>query len=853
MASQKHILKVKREALEDLWRQGTSGRKLLERQTETIDVFLQEQFGKMTDTGGLALVALGGYGRRELFPFSDIDLLLLYDEQAKEKLDTAAQYLFYPLWDAGLEVGHGVRNLDACLADAALDFFFQVALLDSRLLAGEPTLYADLWQRFSTGFIEGNRRNFLSTMEDHRLRRLGRFGMHTYLLEPHIKESRGGLRDLQAMLWTARVVFGLSGLAAMEDAGLLAPHEGQAIDQAWEKLIRIRNRLHYASGRKNDQLYFEHQEEMAGVFGYRKKEGLLAVEQFMRDVHDAMQTIAVAADLFFEHADEVAGLEGSEGAAADVRLEAGITIRHGRVHLPNPNLLRDKPQLMMRVFHHAAERGLPIHHRTRKHIQENAALVDERLRRSKRMSRAFIDILQQPAAAEVLEVMLETGFLAAWLPEFAPIGSLAQHDVYHINTVDRHLIQSVAEMHALAREEARVFDLLTSPHILFLAALLHDIGKGTGHGHAERGAVLVRALGARLGLPEKERDCLAFLVEHHLFLIHTALRRDLEDERLIIRCARKVMDPDRLAMLYLLTIADARATGPTVWNDWKAALVLDLYLKIAHLLDRSDLRLRQDDQEAAVQWMENQVQRQIPGASSDDFARLSPDYLVSFSPQEVAHHLALRETLAGGDFVIEPVEKNGHWSLLLMTMDRPGLLSKICGVLALHNLRILAAQIFTWQDGTVVDVIEVESAVEAAFAEQDWQALNGHFRLAVNNRLGLDYRIHKKLAPLGFRRRRSAPRREARVDFDNAGSDLCTIVEVYADDRIGLLYEVTRTLADFAINILRARIGSRGDQVVDVFYVQDGNGAKIDDPEYQEEIRRALLHVATHESRDRQM
>ena len=841
-------LRAGRASLEELWRRGMAGRALLEEQTRLVDEFLVVAFARAGVAQGAALLALGGYGRRELFPFSDIDLLLLHDDLPRADLERLAAAVFHPLWDAGLDVGHGVRTVAGCLEDAGEDFFFRVALLDARLLAGSCRLFDRLMCGYRERFIDGNRRDFFQRMVDHRRERHRRFGMHTYLLEPHVKESRGGLRDIHSMLWSARVLFGLASLEDMEAAGLLTADEAQAFSEAWDKLVRIRNRLHYLSGRRNDRLFLEHQEEMAQAFGYHDQHGMLAVERFMRDVHDALQTVAVTSDLFFEHAREVLGAGTDD--CVDRRLEKGIEVRCGRVRLLDSALLAERPQIGMRLFWLAAREQLPLHYRTRKLLAAAAARIDDRFRRSKRVARLFLDLLQQDSAAETLAAMLETGYLAAYLPEFKAIESLAQHDVYHVNTVDRHLIQTVAELHRLQGEERRIFQGLSSPHILFLAALCHDIGKGRGEGHAGRGAVLVRDIGLRLGLGEGEIDCLAFVVEHHLFLSHVAQRRDLEDEALIVRCAERIRDADRLAMLYLLTVADARATGPSVWTDWKAALVLELYLKIAHLLDQEEVDLTGMDRRQAARWMAHKVREALPADAALDPAELPVDYLVSFSPDEVVQHIGLRAGLEGRDLLFEATDVGDHWSLLVMTADRPGLLARICGALALHNLRILAARIFTWPDGTVVDVLDVVSRVGASYADQDWRAVRNSLWQAANNRLGIDYRLHKKLRPWsGGEPPAGGSRSPARVEIDNLGSAACTIIEVYATDRIGLLYEVTRTLADFGINILQARIGARGDQVVDVFYVQDGDGSKVEEPEFQEEIRRSLLHVATHEAR----
>jgi len=834
-------LQHQRRILEQLWHQGLSGKALLQKHTQLVDAHLQNSFASCRQAEkGFSLLALGGYGRCELFPFSDIDLLLLYAPEFADSVNTVAEAAFYPLWDAGLEVGHGVRTTAACLADADKDFFFQVALLDARLITGSRPLYQQLLDAFTITFVDGQRGQFLQKMMDHRSARHSRFGQHSYMLEPHIKESRGGLRDIQAMLWTARVVFGLLGSEAMLEAGLLTEAEQQKFNGAWNQLIKIRNRLHYISGRKNDQLFFEHQEEMARAFQYGDSNGFLGVEHFMREVHGHMQAVAVTTDLFFEHVGEM--LDSDQPHEDDQVLETGIEYWRGRIHLAEPELLCNN-SLLMKVFLWAAQTGTPLHYRTRRLISAHASGLDDNLQRSRRLAKYFLKLLAEAVnPLELLETMLETGLLPGYIPEFAKVQSLSQHDIYHLYTVDIHLLHTVAELHKLKKELPNVFQGISLPHILFLAGLLHDIGKGHGRGHAEKGAAMAETAGNRLGLPAAEVECLVFLVRNHLFLSHTAHRRDLDDEELILQCARVVETPERLAMLYLLTVADARATGPNAWSDWKAALLLELYLKTALLLGNA--QTTDPDHHQGAAWMRDKIEKLLGDAGNFDVRSLPTDYLLNFTPEEVAEQIRRRQLLKEGEVLVYPEERKDSWSLLLMTRDRPGLLARICGVLALHNLKILAAQIFTWPDGTAVDILNLASLVDEEYGNQDWQAFQEDLRLAVSQRVGLDHRLSRKQAPVG-QAARTISRRPAQVELDNESSERFTIIEVYADDRTGLLYDITRTLSDFGINIHQAMIGSRSDQVVDVFYVQDKNNRKISDTALEEEIRQSLLFVVS--------
>ena len=839
-------LRARRQALDAYWQQGISGYTLLHKHSDFIDHHLACSFEKSVPAGdGFALVAIGGYGRQELYPFSDIDLLLLYDPAQKDELDSLAEAILYPLWDTGLEVGHAVRTVDECIVDADEDFFFRVAMLDARLIAGSSSLFGKLTEMYKTAYIEGKRRGFLDDMLAQRTNRKTQYARHTYLLEPQIKESGGGFRDIQSMVWTAQVVFGLKDLVSLQKAGLLSQEELNRFEQAQDYLIRIRNRLHYVSGRKNDQLFFDHQEEMAEAFGFINEKEMLAVEHFMREVYTHMQTVSVTTDLFFEHVEEVLGSD--ETPKAVKVLEPGIEVRYGKIRLANTELIKSEPKLFMRLFYQSATTGNPLHFRTRKAITANLHLVDDKLRHSRRSSKLFLAILVTPHPFRVLEEMLDTGFLTSYIPEFAEVESLAQHDVYHIFTVDRHLVQTINELEKLREEESNIYAAVSAPHILFLAGLLHDVGKGLGHGHAERGADLVRRIAERMGFEKKDIGILEFLVGNHLFLSDTALRRDLEDEEFLMRCATKIHSPEWLALLYLLTIADARATGPTVWNDWKGALLLELYLKIALLLDRKDLSGHEQARSAELgaQWIREKVAGLLPDANKTNFDLFSDDYLLSFPPEVIVQHITHAKNLGKQDVLFLHEQSRESWSILVMSKDRPGLLTRIFGILALHNLNVLAAKIFTWADGTAVDAIEVSSAISETYDGQDWAVMKNELHLAIKQRLGLEHRLSRKLAPLRSNPQGAQKRLAARATIDNQASEHYSVIEVFSEDRIGVLYDITKALSDFGINIYRAWIGSKADQVVDVFYVLDYDGKKIEDPVFKNELQQGLLYAVS--------
>jgi [protein-PII] uridylyltransferase len=851
-------LRAKREALEDHWQKGLSGQALLRGHSKAVDEFIQECF-QTADVAGVeelvSVVALGGYGRQELFPFSDVDLMIVFrPEVNNEEISEIANSILYPLWDSGLEVGHGVRSVEEAISLAEEDFYFRVAMLDARLLCGSQLLYFTLLSDYREKFVEGQRRDFVETMERFRSERREKFGSHSFLLEPHIKEGKGGLRDIQAMLWTARVMYGLEGLQGIVNAGILTEEEHDMFVASWDTLVRVRNRLHYISRRKNDQLYFEQQEEIAEALSYRDDDGFLGVEVFMREMYGHMQNIAVVTDLFFAHVADILGLGADNGKVPDKVIETGIELRGNTVHLiASPDILSKKPHLLLRVFLAAARYGVPVHHRSLKAVSANLDLITDKVRNSARAAQSFLAILEIAEDAEmVLGSMLDSGLLCAYIPEFSRIVTLVQHDIYHIYTVDRHSLHAVGLLHRVVAEQDAAFEMVASPRVLFLATLLHDIGKGSGRDHSEEGAEIALKIGRRMGFSEDECQDLWFVIKHHLYMPENALRRDLNDSEFIRNCAEIIGTSSHLAMLYLIAIADSKATGPSAWSEWKSQLLQSMFQKVKPYLehsvfDRAQSGFVKNQVEQGVLWLRQQVAELLVDEADlkvcvDD---LTDDYLLSFPPEFVAQHVLIHRDnyrLLRQKSLVYASEKEGQWSLLIMSSDQPGLLAKICGVMTLNNLTVLNAQIFTWSDGTVVDVLDVRPTDGLGYEERDWSALNVELDLAITYRLGLSHRLYKKLAAAHGRKKDLVSRHKPRVIINNEASTIYTVIEVYGNDREGQLYRVTQTLADFGINIFKAFIATEVERSIDVFYVLDRGGNKIKELEFKGEIIEGVLH-----------
>lgn len=833
------------------------GRQTLLGQSDNVDTYIQECFSLIEVDGvndDIALVALGGYGRKEFFPSSDVDLMILYRPTVKKNIGKISDAILYPLWDTGLDVGHGVRTVKESITHAKEEYFFLVALLDARLICGSKVLFDELVADYRAKYVDGHRESFVGEMKEYRKDRRDRFGSHSYLLEPHIKEGRGGMRDIQAMMWTARVVFGLNNLEDIQGAGLLQATEQKEFQEAKDFLVKLRCELHYLSNRKNDQLYFEYQSDVAQTFGYKDTKSLLAVEQFMRDVYGALQVVTIITDLFFDHVDEVLGFVGKGRKVKDKLVEKGIEIKGGKIHLTaSKQDVRAKPQIIIRVFLAMSRTGLGLHHRSRKLVGSYIDFITDKERTSPRLAKTFFTLMVEAKdILTVLGTMLETGVLAAVIPEYARITRLAQHDLYHIYTVERHSLQAVAELHDIVGDMESVVENVSQLKVLYLAALLHDIGKGSGRDHSVEGAEISRIIGARFSLSARECETLAFVVRYHLFIPENALRRDLNDAVFIQRCAETIGDLDRLSMLYLLSVADSKATGPSAWSDWKGALMEELYLKVTPYLDHGQQGVKDVSahEDQGVEWLREQIRLQLKGSEGlkIDPTTLGSDYVLTFSPEVIAGHVLTQRDkysrIRQKAFVtaMEDAGADGGWQLLIMTVDRHGLLAKICGVMTLNNLTVSKAQIFTWSDGTVVDVIDVRPTDGLTFAERNWQGLNDHLDLAIEHRMGLSHRLYTKLSSTYGRRVQIVGDVSSKVVIDNDASDVYTVIEVYAPDTLGQLYYVTQAMADFGINIHKAYIATEVEQLIDVFYVLDSQGAKLDDDEFCKEITQGILH-----------
>jgi len=862
LAAAREFLEHFREELKRGHREGEDGISVVQSITAMTDALVTRLFMALSDDlqvhkyGQLALVAVGGYGRRELNPYSDLDLMFLYSGKDSKVVEEVANRLLYFLWDLRLDVGYSVRTLSDCVEMAGGDLTVKTALLDARLLTGSAALYRDLKKLMVTQVLAKRSDAFIGAKLDELKKRREKYGSSVYILEPNIKEGEGCLRDLHTAMWAAKIKFKVDEPRELVIKGVLSEEELSIYYSSLNYLWRIRNELHYLAGRKNDQLTFEAQTSIARFFGYEDRGKTLAVEQFMQDFYlQANRVEHFSSLLITKCSPREDGTRKILGYFTRRPVGEGFYVMKGELVVPDESLIAKDPVRLIRIFEYAQKQGVGIGLAVKGLIRENLDLVNDKFRRSKEANASFLSILQsEKGVAETLQQMHHLGFLNRFIPEFERIYCKVQHDVYHIYTVDTHTLFAVDEIAKLWHGEHRdTLPLLSQLSLevdkrwlLLLAVLFHDIGKGGGGGHAEVGAELSRTIARRMGLSKEDAGRLEFLVRNHLLLAHIAQRRDLHDERMIIQFARQMEKSENLKMLYLLTYADIKAVGPDVWTDWKGLLLQELYEKAFQVLERGDFKLEASSDRV------RRVKRAVLELLSDDYpAQLVKDelkalatrHLLSYTPEVIAGHVRTLLSLPDQLLVLKlshETEK-GYTNCTICTYDISGLFSMITGVMAANGMNILGAQIHTNTNEKVLDVLQVNSPQGFVITEESrWARFEADLRQVLEGKVRVSELVAKRHRPsiLSEKAKMTVP---ARVEIDNEVSSDYTVIDIYANDQVGLLYSITSTLTRLGLYIGVSKISTKVDQVADVFYVKDIFGHKLSDPGKLEEIRKELL------------
>lgn len=866
--------------LEELHRGGGTGQAVNEANSDATDRLIRSLFriaeAEWYAGGGeivqrIAVIAVGGYARREMSIHSDIDLLFLHGRRVTPYVARVTERLQMWLWDAGLVLGVSTRSIDETLTLAAADATVRTALLDARFLGGDTQLFhefADAVRQDLFGDAAGFLEERIEAMEE----RHQKYGESLYLLQPHVKEGAGGLRDFHTATWATRAAHPTTrGLEDLLHVGLLTEREMEEYRAALDFLWRVRNELHLISRRKNDQMSFDLQERVAAAFGYRgaaeggegaaRAAGLagddlpeLAVERFMRDYYRHARSVRNYSELVIEQCR--AKLRAAAPRAPVELAGDGLRVSGGQLEIPHLAHLREKPLRLLGVFEVSQRLGVPLSRTARRLVRESLDLVDDAFRAEPEAGASFLRILDaERRVMRTLAAMNEVGLLGAYLPEWEHIVCRWQHVIYHTYTVDVHTLFLVEELRRLwlgkydeaFPELSSLMQAVSDRPVLYLGALLHDVGKGRGGDHSNKGAELAGPCALRLGLSPERAERVVFIVKYHLLMSHLAQRRDLSDPRLVVEFARTCGDRENLRNLYLVTFADIRASSTSAWTDWKGQLLRELFERTSEFLETGS-----DDERVALEQIEARVEQRQDAARAelrnlgvgetkiDSFFDIMPRrYFISHTPREMARHGLLLLSHGDGKLFSTAIRTlHGNVSeLLLCTKDVHGLYAMVSGVLSAKGINILGANVYTTRSGLALEVYRVATPPGGPDEQREtWRGVETMLTAVLTGT--------RQVSEFLRRRRQRSPEllslRAQTISITNDESDFYTIVDVSANDRLGLLYELTSAIAAEGLEIYISKATTVMDQVADTFYVKDDERQKLTDPERLERLRKAL-------------
>jgi len=807
------------------------------------------------DKNPYAIVALGGYGRQEQCIHSDVDLIFLFNKAIPSEAEDLIHEVIYPLWDAGFDVGYATRSINECRRLARNDFEVLTSLLDARFICGVSFLYSDLLDQIQNRVVSRKSDEIVDWLVKTNTARHGHFGDSTYLLEPNLKKSQGGLRDYHTILWLARIKYNLKQVRDLEYDGLLSHEEFKALSESLSFIWDVRNRLHHLTGRNCDQLHFEYQVRLASDMKFTATDGQQPVELFLKKLHSQMEVIKQQHLSFLYELGYVEPKKRKRRSAKKTKTES-LEIVRNMLGFTSPEEILRQPELLVKIFEESARCEIPLNAEAKRLVKEFVHFIDADFRSRASVIRSFERILLSRAEVfGVLDEMLNTGFLIHFIPGFKGIVNRVQFDEYHIYPVDKHTLRTVQTLNDFGTAEGATFcsdmyKTLSNQKLLLWAALLHDIGKGIpGKSHSQEGAYLAGELLAKLNKKNKEIETITFLIREHLLLIETATRRDINDEETAIFCARKIKDPERLKMLYLLTVADSLSTGPKAWNEWTSTLLRELFLKTLNIIEKGELASRE-----AVEAIEKKEKTILESSDSTDEKRkmktlmafMSPRYLLYMPRFDIMEHIKLYNRLGNSDFVWKVTKTPGSdtRTVTVCARDRPGFISKIAGVFTLNSLNIIDVQVYTWRNNIALDIFEVTPPPDLIFENEKWERTKLHLQSALLDNLDLGEAVREKMAKYRSVKARISTRPH-RIQVDNESSSFFTLIEVFTYDFPGLLFSITDALFRCRLDVWIAKIGTKADQVVDVFYVRDFDGQKIDSPDHIAEIKGAVEYVLT--------
>jgi [protein-PII] uridylyltransferase len=804
----------------------------------------------------LALVAVGGYGRSEMAPHSDVDLLFLQPYKETPWSKQALEYLLYMLWDLGLKVGYATRSISECIQLAKADITIRTTIIEARYLCGDRELFEKLMQKFQSGVVKGSGPAFVEAKLAERDERHLRMGDSRYVVEPNVKNGKGGLRDLHTLFWIGKYLYHVTQAADLVDAKVFSAKQFARFSKAENYLWAVRFNLHYMAGRAEERLTLNVQSELGRRMGYKDHTGNLAVERFMKHYFLYAKEVGNLTRVF------CAVLEEQHKRRPRFRMQRvtlkpehidGFVVVGGRVDVESETLFKIQPIKMLRLFHLAQERRVDIHPRAQLRVTQSLHAIDGAMRADPEAGRLFMEMLTAPKDVEItLRRLNESGVFGRFIPDFGRVVAQMQHDMYHVYTVDEHTIRAVG---MLARIEAgefakdmplshNIIHKVLSRKVLYLAVLLHDIAKGRGGDHSKLGAGVAAKVAPLLGLGDAESETVEWLVRAHLDMSRVAFRRDLADPKTIANFAAIVQSPERLQLLLLLTVADIRAVGPGRWNNWSGQLLRELYFATLEVLSGGEASIAGPGRiEAAKAALGVHASDWGEGELDAHTERFRGSYWTAVSATSHAHHADfLRNVGSGKDVVAVDAIPDAFRAVTDFTVyapDQPGLFAKIAGAMAVAGVNIVDARVSTTTDSMALDQVSVQGA--------DGKAVDAQYAVDKIKKIITDVLAGQVEPAEVLRHQREGADRTSvfsvapRVLVNNEVSDIHTMIEVNGRDRRGLLFWVTLGLTELGLEISSARIATYGERAVDVFYVRDSDGLKITEEVHLDAIRKRLM------------
>jgi [protein-PII] uridylyltransferase len=808
----------------------------------------------------MTLVATGGYGRAELAPYSDIDIMFLLPYKLTAHSEQIVEFTLYMLWDLGLKVGHATRSVDEALRMSREDLTIRTSLLESRWLWGNADLFAEFKSRFNNEIVAGTGADFVEGKLAERDARHDRMGDTRYVLEPNVKEGKGGLRDLQTLFWIAKYLYQVDTIKDLTKAGVLTKEDVKQFAKAAKFLWTVRCHLHYEAGRPEERLIFGIQQEMGNRMGYRDHAGSRGVERFMKHYFLNAKKIGDLTRTLCAVLEEQHKKKRTPTWMPSFRLRKksieGFAVESGRLNVKSDEEFVKAPVKLIQLFRLAQKNQLDVHPNALRLVGQNLRKIDAKLRKDRLANDLFMDILTGEAPDLALMRLNEAGVFGRFVPDFGRVVAQMQYDMYHVYTVDEHTIRAIGILNGI--ETMRLIDdhpvacsvisEVQSRRAMYLSVLLHDIAKGRGGDHSVLGAKVADKLGPRFGLTEWETETVSWLVRQHLVMSNTAFKRDIEDPKTVADFVEIVQSPERLRLLLILTVADIRAVGPNVWNEWKAGLLRELYWRAQESLSGGISQTRRAERveqakiklaDGLVKWKKADIDRHLE--------RGQDSYWLSMGVEaHVRHAELIQGAVTEGkafEITIRAEPERDVSEITVYAPDHPGLFAAIAGAMALSGASIVDAKIQTLNDGMALDTFWVQDSSNKVFGEgQNFERFRKRVEDAIQGKINPKRELAKaRKSALPSRTR--AFKVPPRVLIDNKASQNHTVIEINGKDRQGLLYDLTACLTACGLQISSAHISTYGERVVDVFYVKDVFGLKIEGEPKIKSTRKRLLQV----------